>query len=195
MKGFDCIEDMTPHGQQILDGGYSFVCRYYHSLSHSVKQKLTRKEALHLSGMGIYLVAVFENAGDHAGYFTYDQGMKDYTAAFAYANSIGQPVSSPIYFAVDFDAGQVEFTNHIVPYFKGIYHGSHPVGVYGSGLVCRRLKELGLVSFTWLAQSKGWAESREKRDYNIVQHMPTKFYGYDIDTNDSNGNGGGFLVK
>lgn len=198
-KGFDTTEDLSSRGQQILDSGYAWVGRYYYSgISHS-KTKLSRAEALHLSGMGIFLVAVFENAGDHAGYFSAEQGDKDGQNAFWYAdNTIRQPLGTPIYFAVDFDASEHDLQSHIIPYFRELWkgiQGDFKIGVYGSGFVCRRLASLGLVSYTWLAQSKGWAESREKRDYNIVQHDTITWHGIEIDPGDSNGNGGGFRVS
>lgn len=197
-KGFDCAQDCSAHGQQIKDAGYEFVVRYTYSLTHSSKDKLTRAEALHLSSMGIYLVTVFENAGDHAGYFKYSQGSSDGLSAFNYAFvTVKQPEATPVYFAVDYDATEQDLQQRVIPYFQAIrsYRGGYHVGVYGSGFVCRRLKELGLVSFTWLAQPPGWAES-DYQDYNLKQLMPSKtFHGLDIDEDISNGNGGGWQVR
>lgn len=199
-RGFDCAQDVSAHGQQIKDAEFGFVCRYLCSDHHNPKI-LTRSEALHLSGMGIFLVSVFENAGDHAGYFNFRQGIADANDAAAYAkNVIHQPQISPIYFAVDFDATEQEFNQHIVPYFKGIQvvSGAYPAGDYGSGYVCRRLKELGLVSHTWLAQSPGWAEYHAYRDSNewsLLQGMAIKFHALDVDPDESQGNGGGWRIS
>lgn len=200
MKGFDTGADCTSHGRQILDGGYGWVGRYTYSIVSHAKTKLTRAEALHLSGMGIYLVNVFQNSADHAGYFFSFQGVKDGTNASDYAkNTIKQPTGTSIYFAVDYDASWQDMESHILPYFHGLKAAMEPagyhVGVYGSGFICRRLKEEQLVNFTWRAQSLGWAESREHRDYNIVQHDTISWHGLSIDPNDSNGNGGGWQVK
>lgn len=200
-KGFDTTEDLSSRGQQILDSGYGWCGRYYHSLSHSTKQKLTRAEALHLSSMGIFLVAVFQNVNNSAGYFSFSQGQSDGVSAFEYAAStIHQPAGSPVYFAVDFDATETDLQVHILPYFRGVrmWSQEYHVGVYGSGFVCRRLKELGLVSYTWLAQSSGWSEYhkyRDSKEWNILQGMGIKFHGVDVDPDDSNGNGGGFKVS
>jgi hypothetical protein len=210
-KGFDCTQDCTAHGQQILDAGYEFCARYYYSGISHAKTKLSRVEALHLSGMGIYLVAVFENAGDHAGYFSHAQGLLDGKAAYRYAvDVIQQPYNSPIYFAVDFDATEAQIRGGIAQYFQGIKEafthealspeprlgGIFQVGDYGSGLTCRILKELRLVSFTWLAQSTGWAEYEAwKPQANIVQGMSITWNGISIDPDISNGNGGGFLAR
>lgn len=199
-KGFDTAQDCTAHGQQIKDAGYEFVARYYFSgISHE-KVKLSRAEALHLSSMGLYLVSVFENAGDHAGYFSGTQGQADGVSAFGYAHdTIGQPNGTPVYFAVDFDATENDLWK-IGPYFEGIRrwmhnNGGYAVGVYGSGFVCRRLKELGLVSFTWLAQSRGWSESETYTGWNIKQFASSTFVDMDIDLDISNGNGGGWRIE
>src|SRR5689334_15649373 len=73
-KGFDTTDDCTPHGQQILDAGYTWVGRYS---SHSNWKNMTRAEGLHLSNMGIFLVNVWESAGDQVSFFTEGQGRQD----------------------------------------------------------------------------------------------------------------------
>lgn len=197
-RGFDCTQDLSSHGQQVLDGGYSFVIRYTFSGISRAKTILTYREALHLSGMGIFLVNVFQNSADHAGYFTEDQGVKDGVSAFAYARSgLQQPIQTPVYFAVDYDASYDDLKHRIAPYFEGVRRsrGAYLVGVYGSGLVCRVLKELGLVSFTWLSQSIGFRESHLYVDWNMKQLPSGRFHGLSVDFDVSNGNGGGFHVR
>lgn len=200
-KGFDCTSDLTPYGQAIKDAGYSFCARYYYSGISHAKVKLSRAEALHLSGMGIYLVSVFEDNPTSAGYFSEQRGMDDGRHAFGYAAiGVQQPQGTPIYFTVDYDATPQDLTATIVPYFRSVREsrGSYLVGVYGSGLVCRTLKELGLVSYSWLAQSTGWAEYeqyKQSNQWNLLQLWTTDFHGLSIDPLISNGNGGGFLVK
>lgn len=198
-KGLDTGADLSAHGQQLIDAGIGFCCRYTFSITSHVKTKLSRSEALHLSGMGIFLVNVFQNSADHAGYFSAEQGDKDGHDAFWYAdNTIRQPLGTPIYFAVDYDASEHDLQSRIIPYFRELWkgmQGDFKIGVYGSGLVCRRLKELGLVSFTWLSQSTGFRESKTFHDWNLRQLPSGTFHGIDVDFDESNGNGGGFFVK
>lgn len=200
-KGFDCVSDCTSHGQQIIDSGFTFVARYYTSLSQTIKTRLSREEALHLSGMGIDLVTVFENAADHAGYFKYSQGSNDGRSAFSYAFvTVEQPEKTPVYFTVDYDATEVDLQQKIIPYFQAIrqYTGGYLVGVYGSGFVCRRMIELGLVHYTWLAQATGWAEYEEYNasgQWNLLQGATTTLFGLEVDLLESNGDGGGFQVR
>lgn len=200
-KGLDTAQDLSAHGQQLVDGGFTYVCRYTFSVAHSSKDKLTHSEAVHLSRMGIYLVNVFENDPTKPEYFSYSKGVSDGTAAFDYAFGVlGQPKGTPIYFTVDYDATEHDLQTHIIPYFKGLRTPKYGylLGVYGSGLVCRRLLEEGLVSFTWLAQSTGWAEYREYEQsgkWNLRQLWSTSWHGIDVDTDISNGNGGGWKLS
>lgn len=200
-KGLDATMDLTPYAGEIKAAGFEYVARYYYSGISHAKVKLSRTEALHLSSMGLYLVAVFENAGDHAEYFSNHQGVMDGSDAFAYAfHSIGQPFKTPVYFAVDYDASEQDLQSRIIPYFKGVRYTTsrnddYFVGVYGSGFVCQRLLSLGLVSYAWLAQSTGWAEYEEFKasgKANLVQSATTVQFGVQIDPLLSNGNGGGF---
>lgn len=195
-RGFDCASDLSAHAGQIKAAGYGWVGRYYTSDRNNPKI-LKRAEALHLSSMGLFIVSVFENAGDHAGYFSFAQGIKDMDAATVCAVNVRQPDITPIYFAVDFDATDHDCNAFIIPYFKALHgtRGLYSVGVYGSGFACRRLLELGLVSFAWLAQSTGWAEYeafKASGKANIIQLWTTEFHGLSIDGDISNGNGGGF---
>ena len=194
-KGFDTTNDCAPLAARIKTGGYTFVARYY---SHSIWKNLTRSEAGALSAAGLYIVAVWESAGDHPSFFSHDQGRHDGQTAFAFAQAIGQPLPSPIYFAVDADlpgAGGVQ------AYFEGVReafgaHGAigstaYSVGVYGSGNVCAHLSGLVYVSHTWLAQSMGWGGSRAYSDWNIKQGRSQNVLGLSVDTDIAAASGGG----
>lgn len=197
-KGFDCVSDLTSHGQQIKDARYEFVGRYTYSVERSIKDKLTRVEALHLSSMGTYLVNIFENAPTSAAYFTEDQGRQDAAAAYLYARlTLKQPVNTPIYFTVDYDASTEDIQHRIAAYFTGVRlnRGAYKVGVYGSGMVCRMLLEMGLVEYTCLAQSTGWAEYEQFKasgKWNLLQGPTISQFGLIVDPLESNGNGGGW---
>lgn len=128
------------------------------------------------------IVAVWENGfPTTASYFSFKKGIADGTAAYAYAEmTIHQPALTPIYFAVDYDASPSDATGPILEYFRGIVSafnnmkGSSPgyfIGVYGSGLICRTLLDAGMVTYAWLAQSKGWRESSTFNHYNLKQLM------------------------
>jgi hypothetical protein len=51
------------------------------------------------------------------------------------------------------------------------------VGVYGSGLACRNLRERGVAAFSWLSQSTGFAGSQEYAralNYDLIQYLPQR---------------------
>lgn len=194
-KGFDTTSNVTPHIQAMKNAGFTFVCRYY---SHSAWKNLTPAEAKAISGEGLYIVAVWESAGDHASFFTQAQGELDGESAYAFGQMIGQPFDTPIYFAVDYDAdphvGVSEYFNGVRQAFQR--HGqigvdAYHVGVYGSGAVCQYLDSIGYVSYTWLAQSTGWLGSASYADYNIKQGPGTTLFGMQIDTDTASPKGGG----
>lgn len=178
-----------------------FVGRYYANAGSKV---LTREEALALSAAGIAIVAVWEDGfPTRAGYFSYAKGVDDATSAFHDAQVIGQPIDSPIYFAVDFDASEDEVGGPINDYFRGIAAGfaassgagdCHPVGVYGSGLTCSSLLARNLASVAWLSQSTGFRESKTYTGWVIKQGLPQPVAGLDADPDEAVDGYGGFLV-
>ncbi len=195
-RGLDTTESTIPHIHAIKAAGYSFVARYS---SHSVWKNVTREEAQALTHAGIYLVNVWE-VGNTEGYFTHAQGLVDGAASFAFAQHIGQPFNSPIYYAVDLDIAPVK----VVAYFQGVReslqrHGqigktTYEVGVYGPGAVCKFLHDAGLVSFTWLDQSSGHSGA-DYADWNLRQLMGATIAGMRADPDIAAAKGGGgFLV-
>jgi hypothetical protein len=187
--------------------GYNFVCRYYCTHTGLAEKKLTLSEAKALSEAGVYIISVWENGlPTSTGYFSHERGVSDGEAAHNYAQQvIGQPVGTPIYFAVDYDASAAQIAGPIHSYFQGVHealeaagngHSLYSVGVYGSGRVCAWLRNhLAYVTHTWLAESPGWAGYNTFTQWNIKQsitHDP--ICGLDAEDNVTHGNGGGFLL-
>jgi hypothetical protein len=78
----------------------------------------------------------------------------------------------------DFSAAQI--AQFVLPYFQGVQDALdaasggmsvYRVGVYGSGLECRTLRDAGLACFSWLAESRGWRESATYTGWNIKQFV------------------------
>ena len=208
LQGFDADFDCSQHLSKAKAAGIKFICRYY---SHSPGKNLSPSEALLICSAGISVVAVWETAGDHAAFFSFKQGVDDATSASNQAQTIGQPVDSAIYFAVDFDASPTEIDGGITDYFKGVQQGltasmpgkaTYSVGVYGSGLTCDTLFRAGLVQHTWLAMSSGFRGSKTYTSWNIKQSLDTDLLGLgqshkvdpDVSHNAANGGLGAFTV-
>lgn len=201
-RGFDANRECTQFLAKVVAAKVDFVVRYY---SHSGSKNLTFAEARAFSDAGIDLVTVWESAGDHAGFFTRAQGVDDATSAHNMAVKIGQPAGTPIYFAVDFDATPADVNAGVVPYFQGVAAGfatighgnpAYSAGVYGSGFVCDRLFQQGLVTHTWLSMSSGFLGSRTYKDWHIRQHLEADpfGFGFSIDPNEAKHGYGGFRL-
>jgi Domain of unknown function (DUF1906) len=201
-KGFDAPFDCSHILSKAKTAGINFICRYY---SHTAAKNLSPAEASLISKNGISLVSVWESAGDHYNFFSFTQGLADAAAASHMAHTIGQPVNSTIYFAVDMDASQDEIDKNISAYFKGVTQGfaaampdtqRFAIGVYGSGLTCSSLVTSGLAERTWLACSSGWRGSKAFAAWNIKQSLPADPWGLgkQVDPDSAKGAYGGFVV-
>src|SRR6266566_1870295 len=164
-RGLDANEDLTAHAAAIRAAGYEFVGRYY-KFTHG-SHPLTQGEARALSAAGLWVLVVYESGlPTSAGYFSRLRGSGDGLRAYHYAQeAIQQPAGAPIYFAVDYDAAEEDIRGPIHEYFgqihaafdqAGLGHPLYPVGVYGSGAVCRYLTRETAVSYSWLAGSRRW---------------------------------------
>lgn len=141
------------------------------------------------------LVCIYQDANDREEYFSNTIGYDDAKNAVDYAmNIIKQPTKSAIYFAVDFNPSMDTIKSNIIPYFKGIksvfemMNVAYQIGVYGSGLVCSVIKEMGLADYTWLAQSTGYLGTAAYNDptkYNIRQGCRVKLDNILFDSNAS----------
>ena len=143
--------------------GIAAVGRYY-TRNRSNRKILQPEEAQALAAAGIRIWPVYQDRQNQAADFSHDKGVAAGARALTYARDvIGQPAGTAIYFAVDFDATTAQLETAIRPYFTGVAKAFreagnlYRAGVYGSGLVCKALLEAGLVAYTWLSMSSGFA--------------------------------------
>jgi len=200
VSGIDSPVDCGKFVKEIKNANASFVGRYYRS-SASIWPKLTLSEAKILSAAGLQIVALWESASDHASYFSFAHGVRDASAAYVEASQVGQPMDTPIYFAVDFDASKSEIKNQIADYFRGVAAGfkaagqggpCFETGVYGSGATCSWLLENHLATKSWLAVSSGWS-GYDFKDWNIKQGKSLKL-GFNNDSDQAKPGFGAFKI-
>ncbi len=175
-KAVDSAENLEAVASAIARKGYKAVGRYY---SFSDWKQLKFCEVCNLIAAGLTIIAVYEDANDSADDFDEKVGEDQARQAVHLARyHIRQPEGSGIYFAVDYDASQEDYDNHIKPYFEAIkaffanVGNPYRIGVYGSGLICENALRDRLVELTWLSQStgfRGYSEYRESNDWNILQ--------------------------
>lgn len=156
--GLDTACDLTLAAPALKASGYEWVGRYVirPEDTHLAGKALTKPEAQAISAAGLQIVSIYETNPTHAGYFTYEQGLADARNALDAGEVGGIAMLAPIYFTVDCDIAPEMVTR----YFEAVNNRigiRSMVGVYGSGAVCQALLDAGLVTYTWLAQSTGWA--------------------------------------
>jgi peptidoglycan hydrolase-like protein with peptidoglycan-binding domain len=176
--GMDASVNCGPFAACIVTAGMQFVARYY---SQSSSKAITRTEALALSRAGLKLAAVYQDVNNDIQYFGAALGRQCALRALAQASAVGQPAGSAIYFAADFDPTPAQVSGPLTDHFRAVSQTfsaaatQYAVGVYGSGLTCRTVREAGLAAFTWLSGSTGFRESASFRpEANLVQIAPDR---------------------
>jgi hypothetical protein len=166
----------------LREAGRDFVIRYYSETTRQPEKVLTPGEARALQAAGLRTGVVYQDRARVPEDFSAEDGRRDGRFAGQYAREVHQPTGSTIFFAVDYDAVPAHMTR-IKAYFRGVCEalaeigggeGGYRVGVYGSGLVCRTLRDAGLVIHTWLAEATGWSESSTYDGWNLKQVVTRK---------------------
>ncbi len=170
VKGLDTNLNVTKIVNQIKAKGYEFVIRYYSLKGNSKRMSEAESEAI--ANAGLKRVVVYQNKHNDYSKFNASTAEKDAKDALKQAKDLKQPPGI-IYFAVDFDAKASQIEGNIKEHFKTLRDclksTGYSVGVYGSTLVCKKLKEAGLVSKTWVAKATGWGFNTSFKDCDIKQ--------------------------
>jgi peptidoglycan hydrolase-like protein with peptidoglycan-binding domain len=138
----------------VWNTGYRTVGRY---LTGGTNKVLTNSEIALITDQGMSFFPIYQENGDAAQWFSYDQGVAAGRAASAAAAGFGIPIGTVIYFAVDFDAVDAEITSAIIPHFQGVSAAvidagnRYAVGIYGCRNVCRRVSAAGLATRSFVS--------------------------------------------
>jgi peptidoglycan hydrolase-like protein with peptidoglycan-binding domain len=178
LPGMDACIDCGPFASSIASTGMKFVVRYY---SKFETKSITRHEAVALSRADLQVAVVYEDSNNDISFFSTELGKENAAKAVLSAAEIGQPAGSAVYFAVDFDPSAGQVLGPISDYFRALSRAfsvaptRYAVGIYGSGLTCRILRDAGLAAFTWLAGSTGFQESATFRPQaHLIQVSPER---------------------
>jgi peptidoglycan hydrolase-like protein with peptidoglycan-binding domain len=179
--GMDASSNCTTRTACILGEKITFVMRYY---SRSAAKRLTLAEARALAGAGLSIGVVYQDRQDRLEDFTAVKGRNAATEALAQATALGQPGGSAIYFAADFNPSSEEAQGPVAEYFQAVNDvfttagagaSSYRVGVYGSGLTCRIMRDSSLAGLAWLSQSTGFREHALFRPRaHVLQIAPSR---------------------
>lgn len=151
VSGCDCATVITEENISVLvKNGYRFIGRYL-----TGRYKLSQKEIAILSTSHIRIFPIFQRSGEgisatNVGYFTISQAESDANDAIMAALQLGFPSGTIIYFAVDYDAYDIQVTKVLIPFFQKLSevfrHKSfcgYKIGIYGPRNVCTRISQLG----------------------------------------------------
>ncbi|MCD9025733.1 DUF1906 domain-containing protein [Cohnella silvisoli] len=192
-KGIDCATPLTVKTvKAIAAAGYGFAARYLVPPGYSKRLKLAEAEAITAAGMQI--VSVYETTANRPNGGA-SAGAEDGVKAFQEAKSIGQPIGSAIYFAVDYEALSKDY-DKIEAYLRAVavVLRGYAVGVYGSYAVIEEMAKRGVAKHFW--QTYAWSYGKKSVKANIYQHLNGQIVGgVTVDFNQSFGNEGWWNTK
>lgn len=144
----DCATKLTAaKAKTLYDNGYRYVGRYLTKVPGGLDKDITVEEAQIILDAGLNFFPIYQTVGTKKEYFTAEQGTSDANAAIEAARKLGVPNGTIIYFAVDFDALDVDITNNVLPYFSKVHEtmekSIYKTGVYGVRNVCTRVSDKG----------------------------------------------------
>jgi len=149
--GCDCITEITTvRGRALRDAGYQIVGRYLDEHlpptdPYFLNKALKPGEPQTILTAGLRFFPIFQYNGTQLANFTYQKGYDQARIAHQKAVEHRLPAGTCIYFAVDYDALDVDIDSNIKPYFVGVLaalaelENRYLVGVYGSRNVCIRV--------------------------------------------------------
>ncbi|WEG12906.1 LysM peptidoglycan-binding domain-containing protein [Pullulanibacillus sp. KACC 23026] len=182
LNGIDCSTRLNASSiSKLKSEGIKYIGRY---LGDSWKS-IDREEAKTIIDEGLSIVSIWETNPTYADYFTKAKGISDAQNAYSFAQSLGQPTGSAIFFAVDFDA-QGDALTAISEYFSGVkvgLKGSYKIGVYGSYTVLNHLYSEKACDFYW--QTTSWSRGQQAKFISILQYSQDRtLAGVSVDYNE-----------
>lgn len=182
-NGLDSYNNLEKYIDQLKSENITFVLRYLF-VSSGFKEHFTYNEALALSNAGIRMGTVWENGKPtSANYFSTDKAKYDAEHLVSCAKNIQQPINTPIYIAVDYDANWSDVNKYLQEVFSLMKNSGYYPGIYGPGSICMKASDVLGLKYGWLSQSTGFAGYKQyKNKAQIVQGPAKKLHGVDIDT-------------
>jgi hypothetical protein len=165
--GLDCSTALTSTTARLFKNQQNtFVGRY---ITPGSWKSLTVAEVASIKAAGLQILSVFERTADRTkgGATT---GSADGKLAYGHARTIGQPLGSAIYFAVDYDAQQVDY-DRIEAYLRAaaIEIPGYKLGVYGSFYVIEEMHKRDVCSYYW--QTVAWSRRNISKHANVFQRQ------------------------
>ncbi|MED5019345.1 DUF1906 domain-containing protein [Paenibacillus chibensis] len=180
-KGIDCSTRVTAAvAKKFKADGVSFIGRY---VTPGSWKSVTKEEAETIIAAGLQILSVFERTADRTKGGAAN-GAEDGKRAYAHVRSIGQPIGTAIYFAVDYDAPASQH-NNIEAYLRAAAKEipGYKIGVYGSFSVIEAMAIRGAASYFW--QTLAWSRGLISAKANVYQkQIDVGANGIMVDWND-----------
>lgn len=170
MKAIDCATKLTEDAvRRLKQTGVGAIGRYL-GPEHSWKSVDSRETRI-IRAAGLSLFSIWETNPVKRAYFTETQAKEDAAGAERFAAAIGQPPGTPIYFTVDYDAGD-EDLGTIINYFRRIRGIRYRIGAYGSFRVVEAISHAEAADFFY--QTYAWSGGRLSACAHIYQYRNSR---------------------
>lgn len=180
----DACVDLTKVHAQLVAQGFDTIIRYASHSWKGIKSDEAKSMAEHKLKLGLVYETTAQRALGGA-----VAGAIDGEAAAAFAATVGLPPNngSVLFASTDFDvtASHAAAVQAYVQAFAKAAPG-YGVGLYGNGFINDMLFAAKLIVVRWITQSMGFTGSKESLAagrYEIVQRLPAKVCGLDVDPN------------
>lgn len=175
-----------PVARTIKHAGYSGCARYLGAKTLRLPNGMTREEVSALRVQGLEIVSIWETTPTYASYFTPSQARQDAQYALKEADWLHQRAGSTIYFTVDYDAQEADFSA-IIDYFsilRSVLGARYKLGAYGGIRTLRALQgSSGAPDAYW--QTIAWSGGERFNGVSLYQaEVSQRVNGFAVDINE-----------
>lgn len=166
--GIDCAENITDRSAKALvQNGFTFVARYVGPFDWGKCIKQPEMDLLIENGLAVMLCYEADASSAKGGYYT---GLTHGFSAAKYANLLGVPAGTTIYFAIDYDAPASDYPM-LLEYFRGVTEniGDYTVGAYGGYRTVEYLYNSHACDRFW--QCVAWSYGQVSGRINAYQYQ------------------------
>lgn len=183
---FDADVITTKAHPELAAAGFDTIFRYIAIATHDRDKVIREPEARSMAAHGLKLALIYESTAERA-LSGAAGGKADGAFSASYAPSVGLPpgIGAAIYPTADFDLRPSQLLT-AVAYLRAFAAAcpGYDLGFYANGLANDEAYSQGIIKYRWITQSMGFTgtqDSLEKSRYEIVQRLPAKVCGLDVD--------------
>lgn len=184
-SALDACVDMTPAHAQLAALGFDTILRYGAAAAWKC---ITPAEARSMQAHGLKLALIYELTAKDI-LLGAPEGTKAGQHVLTFAPTVGLPagIGAAVYPTADFDLqpSQLITAMAYLRAFKAACPG-YELGFYANGIANDEAYTQGIIKYRWITQSLGFTGTRSSLEtgrYEIVQRLPAKVCGLDVDPN------------